>query len=160
MHLLPLVSVLYWQRFLVQCRATSPRIQIRTSPDRTPIWTLIGAVWLNGASWTDQYTGTINGSSTAHSIFVVISFWGKYIAYSGLSSTTPRRRSVAKTLFIDGSNWWLSLGSFWTRIKLEAYGHFFFRWQSHITYNIRVGRATNAAGPYVDASGVNLLNGG
>src|ERR1700761_1645534 len=28
------------------------------------------------------------------------------------------------------------------------------------TYNIRVGRATNVAGPYVDQSGVNLLNGG
>lgn len=28
------------------------------------------------------------------------------------------------------------------------------------TYNIRVGRATSVAGPYVDASGVSLLNGG
>lgn len=44
--------------------ATSPGIEIRTSTDRTA-WTLVGKVWPNGASWTDAYTGTSNGSVTS-----------------------------------------------------------------------------------------------
>ncbi|KAG6854673.1 hypothetical protein C0991_003321 [Blastosporella zonata] len=43
--------------------STAPGIEIRTSTDRTT-WTLIGTVWPNGASWTDTYTGTSNGSES------------------------------------------------------------------------------------------------
>ena len=40
--------------------ATGVGLEIRTSPDRTA-WTFTGLVWPNGASWTDEYTGTSNG---------------------------------------------------------------------------------------------------
>jgi arabinan endo-1,5-alpha-L-arabinosidase len=45
--------------------ATAPGIGIRTSTDRSA-WTFAGLVWPNGASWTDQYTGTSNGQVTLH----------------------------------------------------------------------------------------------
>lgn len=38
--------------------ATAVGIEIRTSTDRTA-WTLIGVVWPDGASWTDEYTGAV-----------------------------------------------------------------------------------------------------
>lgn len=45
--------------------ATAPGIGIRTSTDRSA-WTFAGLVWPNGASWTDQYTGTSNGQVTPY----------------------------------------------------------------------------------------------
>ncbi len=40
--------------------ATAVGISITTSTDRTA-WTYQGLVWPDGASWTDDYTGTSNG---------------------------------------------------------------------------------------------------
>ena len=40
--------------------STGVGLEIRTSTDRTA-WTFEGLVWPDGASWTDEYTGTSNG---------------------------------------------------------------------------------------------------
>ena len=56
----PLVCKIFCNSDWVLLKATAVGIEIRTSTDRTA-WTLIGKVWPNGASWTDQYTGTSNG---------------------------------------------------------------------------------------------------
>jgi len=208
--------------------STAPGIQIRTSPDRTA-WTLVGVVWPDGAPWTDQYTGTSNGNLWAPDCTVIDGQFFLYYAASSFGSqnsaiffaksstgmpgswtneglvtstaTGATYNAIDPNLFIDGSNWYLSLGSFWSGIKLETLssstgkptssavtslatrtadsgaieasviyksGSFYYLFSSwdlcckgtSSTYNIRVGRATNVAGPYVDQSGVNLLNGG
>jgi len=208
--------------------STAPGIQIRTSPDRTA-WTLIGVVWPNGASWTDEYTGTTNGNLWAPDCTVINGTFYLYYAASSFASqnsaiffaksstglpgswtneglvtstvTGNTYNAIDPNLFIDGSNWYLSLGSFWSGIKLETLtsstgkpastavtslatrtanngaieasviyksGSFYYLFSSwdnccegtSSTYNIRVGRSTSVSGPYVDASGVSLLNGG
>ncbi|KAJ7175408.1 arabinanase [Mycena filopes] len=208
--------------------STAPGIQIRTSPDRIA-WTLIGVVWPNGASWTDEYTGTTNGNLWAPDCTVIDGTFYLYYAASSFGSqnsaiffaksttglpgswtneglvtstaTGSTYNAIDPNLFIDGSNWYLSLGSFWSGIKLETlslstgkpsssavtslatrtadsgaieasviykFGSFYYLFSSwdiccdgtSSTYNIRVGRSTSVSGPYVDASGVSLLNGG
>jgi len=208
--------------------STAPGIEIRTSPDRTA-WTLIGVVWPNGASWTDEYTGTSNGNLWAPDCTVIGGTFYLYYAASSFGSqnsaiffaksttglpgswtneglvtstvTGNTYNAIDPNLFIDGSNWYLSLGSFWSGIKLETlssstgkpsssavsslatrtadsgaieasviykFGSFYYLFSSwdiccdgtSSTYNIRVGRSTSVSGPYVDASGVSVLNGG
>ncbi|KAJ7242826.1 glycoside hydrolase family 43 protein [Mycena haematopus] len=208
--------------------STAPGIEIRTSPDRTA-WTLIGLVWPDGASWTDKYTLTTNGNLWAPDCTVIDGTFYLYYAASSFGSqnsaiffaksttglpgsftneglvtstaTGSTYNAIDPNLFIDGSNWWLSLGSFWSGIKLEAlgsstgkpsstsvtslatrtadsgaieasviykFGSFYYLFTSwdiccdgtSSTYNIRVGRSSSVSGPYVDKSGVNLLNGG
>ncbi|THH04191.1 hypothetical protein EW145_g5700 [Phellinidium pouzarii] len=41
--------------------STGPGIEVRTSTDRIT-WTYAGVVWPDGASWTDPFTNTTNGS--------------------------------------------------------------------------------------------------
>ncbi|KAF5341510.1 hypothetical protein D9758_012580 [Tetrapyrgos nigripes] len=120
-----------------------------------------------------------------------------------VTSTSPGAsyNAIDPNLYIEGSNWYLALGSFWTGIKLETLGsstgkptsnsvtslaqrtansgaieasviykqgsfyYLFTSWDNccqgtSSTYNIRVGRASAVAGPYVDKSGVALTNGG
>ncbi|KAF7365439.1 Arabinan endo-1,5-alpha-L-arabinosidase [Mycena venus] len=122
--------------------STAPGIEIRTSPDRTA-WTLIGVVWPNGASWTDEYTGTTNGNLWAPDCtlyYAASSFGSQNSAIFFAKSTTGMPGSwtneglvtstatgatynaIDPNLFIDGSNWYLSLGSFWSGIKLETLG--------------------------------------
>ncbi|PPR07108.1 hypothetical protein CVT24_010944 [Panaeolus cyanescens] len=124
--------------------STAPGIEIRTSKDRTA-WTLIGRVWPNGASWTDQYTGTSNGNlwapdctyvngqfilyysassfgSQKSAIFLAKSYTGQPGSFSneGLvtsTSTSNNYNAIDPNLLIDNGRWFLSLGSFWTGIK-------------------------------------------
>ncbi|KAF8208641.1 glycoside hydrolase family 43 protein [Mycena galopus ATCC 62051] len=208
--------------------STAPGIEIRTSPDRTA-WTLIGLVWPDGASWTDEYTLTTNGNLWAPDCTVIDGTFYLYYAASSFGSqnsaiffaksttgmpgsftneglvtstvTGDTYNAIDPNLFISGSSWWLSLGSFWSGIKLEAlssstgkpstttvtslatrtadsgaieasviyeingFYYLFTSWDiccdgTSSTYNIRVGRASSVAGPYVDQSGVDLLEGG
>ncbi|KAJ7644379.1 glycoside hydrolase family 43 protein [Roridomyces roridus] len=208
--------------------STAPGIQIRTSTDRTT-WTLQGLVWPNGASWTDAYTGTSNGNLWAPDCTVIGGTFYLYYAASSFGSqnsaiffaksttglpgswtneglvtstaTGATYNAIDPNLLIVGSNWYLSLGSFWTGIKLmtlssstgkpsstavtslatrtvnngaiEAsvifpFGSFYYLFTSwdnccdgtSSTYNIRVGRSSSVTGPFVDASGISLLNGG
>ncbi|KAJ6466361.1 glycoside hydrolase family 43 protein [Mycena sanguinolenta] len=127
--------------------STGVGIEIRTSPDRTA-WTFQGLVWPNGASWTDPYTGTSNGALWAPDCTVIGNTFYLYYAAStfgseksaiffaksttGLPGSWTNEGLVTSTasgatynaidpnLLIDGSNWYLSLGSFWTGIKLET----------------------------------------
>jgi len=125
--------------------STAPGIEIRTSPDRIA-WTLIGTVWPNGeATWTNQFTGTTNGNIWAPDCTYVNGEFLLYYAASSFgsqnsaiffaksstgmpgsftneglvtqSSSANNYNAIDPNLLIDGSNWYLSLGSFWTGIK-------------------------------------------
>ncbi|KAG8991293.1 hypothetical protein FRB94_012615 [Tulasnella sp. JGI-2019a] len=126
--------------------STGNGIAIRTSPDRIA-WTSVGQVFpAGGYSWTDAYTGTSSGSlwapdctyksGTFYLYYAASSFGSQNSAIFFAKSTTGKPGSwtneglVTSTktgdsynaidphLIIDGSNWWLSMGSFWTGIKL------------------------------------------
>ncbi|KAJ7164724.1 glycoside hydrolase family 43 protein [Mycena crocata] len=130
--------------------STGVGIEIRTSPDRTA-WTLVGKVWPNGASWTDPYTGTSNGAlwapdCTASFLLMYLLYYsastfgsqksaiffaksttglpGSWTNQGLVTETAPGAtyNAIDPNLLIDGSNWYLSLGSFWTGIKLETLG--------------------------------------
>ncbi|TFK70403.1 secreted arabinase [Pluteus cervinus] len=126
--------------------STAPGIEIRTSTDRTA-WTLVGKVWPNGANWTDEYTGTSNGNIWAPDCYYSNGqFWLYYSASSfgsqksaiflaksttGLPGSWSHQGMITSTtnnnnynaidpnLLVDGGNWYLSLGSWWTGIKLQ-----------------------------------------
>lgn len=124
--------------------STAPGIDIRTSTDRTT-WTYVGKIFPDGASWTDQYTLTSNGNlwapdctitggkflvyyaassfgSQNSAIFLAASTTGAVGSWSnyGLvtsSSTSNNYNAIDPNLIIDGSNWYLAFGSWWTGIK-------------------------------------------
>ncbi|KIM26593.1 glycoside hydrolase family 43 protein [Serendipita vermifera MAFF 305830] len=126
--------------------ATAPGISIRTSTDRIN-WSYVGTVWSSGqATWTNTYTGTSNGNlwapdctyksgtfylyysassfgSNKSAIFFAKSTTGLPGSWSNLglvtsTTTSNNYNAIDPNLIIDGSNWWLSLGSWWTGIKL------------------------------------------
>ncbi|KAK7439022.1 hypothetical protein VKT23_017728 [Stygiomarasmius scandens] len=127
--------------------STGQGIEIRTSTDRTA-WTLVGKVWPDGAPWTDQYTGTSNGDLWAPDCTIIGNTFYLYYAASSfgsqnsaiffaksttgmpgswqnqglVTSTAPGAayNAIDPNLYIEGNNWWLSLGSFWTGIKLQT----------------------------------------
>ncbi|KAG8843940.1 hypothetical protein FRB96_003681 [Tulasnella sp. 330] len=130
--------------------STGNGIEIRTSPDRIA-FTLVGQVFpAGGYSWTDTYTGTTSGSlwapdctyldgqfylyyaassfgSQNSAIFFAKSSTGEPGSWTneGLvtsTSTGATYNAIDPHLIIDGGNWWLSLGSFWSGIKLIALG--------------------------------------
>ncbi|KIO19814.1 glycoside hydrolase family 43 protein [Tulasnella calospora MUT 4182] len=124
--------------------STAPGIDIRSSTDRKT-WTYVGKIWPSGASWTDTYTGTTNGNLWAPDCtYINGKFWVYYAASSfgsqksaiflatstsgspgswtngGLVTTTSTSNTynaIDPNLVIDGSNWYLALGSWWTGIK-------------------------------------------
>ncbi|PFH53887.1 glycoside hydrolase family 43 protein [Amanita thiersii Skay4041] len=116
--------------------STAVGIEIRTSTDRTA-WTLIGKVWPNGASWTDKYTGTSNGNIWAPDCTYMNGQFYLYYSASSFGSQNSAIFLATSTTGLPGSwtdhglitsttsannynngSWWLSLGSFWTGIKL------------------------------------------
>jgi arabinan endo-1,5-alpha-L-arabinosidase len=130
---------------------------------------------------------------------------GSWVNHGLVTSTSNANdyNAIDPNLIIVGKDWFLSLGSFWSGIKLvnlnprtgllkdefdpvtslaertanngaieasvifkvKNYFYLFTSWDNccqgvNSTYNIRVGRATNVKGPFVDADNVNLLDGG
>jgi len=125
--------------------STAVGLEIRTSTDRKA-WTLVGKVWPNGANWTDPFTLTSNGVLWAPDCTIINGeFWLYYAASSfgsqhsaiflaksktglpgswtheGLVTSTPPPtndfNAIDPNLLIDGNNWILSFGSFWSGIK-------------------------------------------
>ncbi|KAK7468408.1 hypothetical protein VKT23_002923 [Stygiomarasmius scandens] len=127
--------------------STAPGIEIRTSTDRIA-WTLQGVVWPDGAPWTDEFTGTSNGNLWAPDCTFLDGTFYLYYAASTLGSQNSAiffaksasgspgsftneglvtstadgdtYNAIDPNLVIDGNSWWLSLGSFWTGIKIQS----------------------------------------
>ncbi|KAG6907857.1 hypothetical protein DXG01_007121 [Tephrocybe rancida] len=70
--------------------STAVGIEIRTSTDRTA-WTLVGKVWPNGASWTDQYTLTSNGNLWAPDCTYIN---GQFLLYYSASSFGSQNSAI------------------------------------------------------------------
>ncbi|KZV75680.1 glycoside hydrolase family 43 protein [Peniophora sp. CONT] len=126
--------------------STAPGIEIRTSTDRTA-WTLRGTVWTVGSepSGTTSFTGSASANlwapdctyadgqfylyyaastfgSQKSGIFFAKSSTGLPGSWTdeGLVTSTASGDSynaIDPNLLIDGSTWYMSLGSFWTGIK-------------------------------------------
>ncbi|KAH8795933.1 glycoside hydrolase family 43 protein [Flagelloscypha sp. PMI_526] len=126
--------------------STGVGLEIRTSTDRTA-WSKVGLVWPSGASWTDAYTGTSNGAlwapdcqianskfrlfysastfgSQKSAIFLATSSTGAAGSWTHVSkvietSSSNDYNAIDPNLFISsGGSWYLSLGSWWTGIKM------------------------------------------
>ncbi|PBK74664.1 glycoside hydrolase family 43 protein [Armillaria solidipes] len=127
--------------------STGVGLEIRTSPDRVA-FTFVGLVWPNGASWTDPFTLTSNGALWAPDCYYTNGVFHLYYAASSFgsqnsaifyatsstglpgsftnhglvtsTSSSNNYNAIDPNLLVDGSNWYLSLGSFWTGIKVES----------------------------------------
>jgi arabinan endo-1,5-alpha-L-arabinosidase len=126
--------------------STGQGLPIRTSRDRTT-FAAAGSVWPEGAPWAEKFTSPSDPSAlwapdisyhhgrfylyysassfgSRHSaIFLATSRTGesgswKHVGRVWETSETDDYNAIDPNLVVDGKDWWLSFGSFWSGVKM------------------------------------------
>lgn len=165
--------------------STAVGISIKTSTDRTAWTDVGTVWASGQATWTDSYTGVSGGngnlwapdctykSGTFYLYYAASSFGSRNSAiffaksttglpgswtHQGLvisTTTSNDYNAIDPNLIIDGSNWWLSFGSYWTGIKLVQLGSSTGKPSSSTIYSIakRSGSSTAIEAPIIVKNG-------
>lgn len=204
--------------------STHGGLEARASDDRTA-FERVGSAFPSPPAWWSEYSPEqdpwapdISYHNGTYWMYYAVSSFGSNHSAIGLATsgtgqpgswtdqgvvyatdTDDDHNAIDPNLLVDGDDWYLSFGSFWTGIKMirvdpatgkrlgDEFHHLASRESTAVeapqivkqgdyyylfvsfdtccsgtdsTYNVRVGRSTSPTGPYVDADGVPMTEGG